>query len=116
MKAHNIKKEKRVRRHGKIRTQISGTSEMPRLSVFKSNKHISVQLIDDVKAMTLASAHSRNVTGKTMTEKSMAVGKLIAEKAGAKKIKTVVFDRGGFKYAGNVKALADSARAGGLQF
>ena len=59
MKAHNIKKEKRVRRHAKIRTQVSDTADMPRLSVSKSNKHISVQLIDDVKAVTLASAHSR---------------------------------------------------------
>ena len=116
MKAHNIKKEKRTRRHARIRTQVSGTLAMPRLSVFKSNKHISVQLIDDSKAVTLASAHSRDVAGKTMMEKSVAVGSSIAEKALAKKIKAVVFDRGGFKYTGNVKALADSARKAGLTF
>ena len=116
MKSTNIKKAKRVRRHAKIRTRVSGTSDVPRLSVFKSNKHISVQLIDDVKAVTLASAHSREVKGKTMTEKAVAVGNAIAEKAKAKKIVAVVFDRGGFRYAGNVKALADAARAGGLKF
>lgn len=116
MKSSNIKKEKRTRRHVRIRAKISGTSVLPRLSVFKSNKHISVQVIDDEKSMTLASAHSRNVTGKTMADKAEAVGKLIAEKAAAKKVTAVVFDRGGFMYTGNVKALAEAARKGGLKF
>ncbi len=116
MKSLNAKKEKRVRRHGKIRSTISGTKEMPRLSVFKSNKHISAQLIDDENNVTLASAHSREVKGKTMMEKSAAVGKAVAEKASALKISKAVFDRGGFIYTGNIKALADGAREGGLKF
>lgn len=116
MKSLNAKTEKRIRRHAKIRTQISGTAVCPRLSVSKSNKSISVQLIDDTKAVTLASAHSREVKGKTMTDKAVAVGALIAEKAKAKKVSKVVFDRGGFIYTGNIKALADSARTAGLQF
>lgn len=89
---------------------------MPRLSVFKSNKHISAQLIDDTSAVTLAASHSRDMKGKNMMEKSALVGEDIAKKASAKKVKAVVFDRGGFKYVGNVKALADGARKGGLKF
>ncbi|MDQ5969015.1 MAG: large subunit ribosomal protein [Patescibacteria group bacterium] len=116
MKKLNAKLEKRTRRHTKIRSTISGTSEKPRLSVYKSNKHISVQLIDDEKAVTIAAAHSREVKGKTMMEKSALVGESIAEKAKAKKIVNVVFDRGGFIYTGNVKAVADGARKGGLKF
>ncbi len=116
MKSSNIKKEKRDRRHVRIRAQISGTSAMPRLSVFKSNKHISAQLIDDQNAVTIASVHSRDVKGKSMMEKSAFVGEAIAEKGLAKKIKSVVFDRGGFIYTGCVKALADGARSGGLKF
>jgi large subunit ribosomal protein L18 len=110
------KLQKRVRRHAKIRSRISGTAEMPRLSVSKSNKHISAQLIDDVNAVTIASAHSREVKGKTMTEKAALVGESIAAKANAKKVTAVVFDRGGFIYTGNIKALADGARKGGLKF
>lgn len=116
MKKLNAKLEKRTRRHTKIRSTISGTSEKPRLAVYKSNKHISVQLIDDVKAATIASAHSREVKGKTMMEKAALVGESIAVKALAKKIVNVVFDRGGFIYTGNVKAVADGARKGGLKF
>lgn len=116
MKKLNAKLEKRTRRHTKIRSTISGTSEKPRLSVYKSNKHISVQLIDDERAVTIAAAHSREVKGKTMMEKSALVGESIAEKAKAKKIVNVVFDRGGFIYTGNVKAVADGARKGGLKF
>lgn len=116
MKTKQPKKEKRIRRHAKIRSTISGTQEAPRLSVFKSNKHITAQIIDDVNAVTIASAHSREVKGKNMMEKSALVGEAIAAKALAKKVKTVVFDRGGFIYTGNVKALADGARKGGLKF
>ena len=116
MKTLNAKLEKRIRRHKKIRAKIFGTAEKPRLSVYKSNRHISVQLIDDENAKTLASAHSREVKGKNMMEKAVLVGESIAEKAKIKKIKTVVFDRGGFIYTGNVKAVADGARKGGLQF
>ncbi len=116
MKKNQLKTAKRIRRHVRIRAKLFGTADCPRLAVSKSNKHISVQLIDDVSAKTLASAHSREVKGKTMTEKSVKVGESIAEKAKAKKISKVVFDRGGFIYTGNVKALADGARKGGLQF
>ena len=116
MKQHNIKKEKRVRRHAKIKALIFGTNKRPRLSIFKSNRHISVQIIDDQNNKTLASSHSRDVKAKTMLEKSKAVGLDIANKAKAIKISEVVFDRGGFKYIGCVKALADSAREGGLKF
>ena len=111
-----LKLEKRTRRHAKIRSKIFGTSEVPRLSVFKSNKHISAQLIDDNNEVTLASAHSREVKVKNMTEKSALVGEAIANRAKIKKISKVVFDRGGFIYTGNIKALADSARKGGLKF
>jgi len=116
MKTLNSKVANRTRRHKRIRSRISGTADVPRLSVFKSNKHISVQLIDDVSGKTLASVHSRDVKGKGMMEKSMKVGEEIAKKAVAKKIEKVVFDRGGFIYAGAVKTVADGARAGGLQF
>ena len=116
MKSIAIKKEKRVRRHARIRSRISGTKETPRLAVFKSNKYISAQIIDDENAVTIASSHSRDVKGKTMTEKAVFVGQAIAEKALLKKVKKVVFDRGGFIYTGNVKALADGARKGGLVF
>ncbi len=116
MNKKNLKKEKRIRRHAKIRSTIFSTNEKPRLSVFKSNKYISAQLIDDVKNITLAHAHSKDVKGKGMMEKAEKVGEMIAEKALALKIKTIVFDRGGFIYTGNVRALADAARKGGLQF
>ncbi len=116
MKSLNSKVESRIRRHKRIRAKVSGTAEAPRLSVFKSNKFISAQLIDDVSGKTIASAHSKDVKAKTMMEKSAKVGEEIAKKAVAKKIVKAVFDRGGFIYTGNIKALADGARAGGLQF
>lgn len=116
MKKNGSKVESRTRRHKRIRAKLSGTSAMPRLSVYKSNKYISAQIIDDTKSVTLASAHSKDVKGKTMLEKSELVGIAIAELAKAKKITKIVFDRGGFIYTGNVKALADGARKGGLKF
>lgn len=116
MKKTNSKVQSRTRRHARIRAKISGTADKPRLSVFKSNKHISVQLIDDASGKTLASVHSRDVKGKGMMEKSVKVGEEIAKKAAALKVSTIVFDRGGFIYTGAVKALADGARAGGLKF
>ncbi len=116
MKKNQLKLQKRTRRHVRIRARISGKADMPRLSVYKSNKHISAQLIDDVNSVTIASVHSREVKGKNMMEKSAKVGEAIAEKAKAKKVTAVVFDRGGFIYTGNVKALADGARKGGLKF
>ena len=116
MKIIKSKKEQRVRRHSRIRSRVSGTGEMPRLSVFKSNKHISAQIIDDIKKVTLASAHSSKVAGKTLLEKSFAVGEQIAKSAKALKINAVVFDRGGFMYTGKVKQVAEGARQAGLKF
>jgi len=116
MKSLNIKKEKRTRRHAKIRSRIFGTSTTPRLSVFKSNKHIMAQIIDDESGKTLTAVHSREVKGKGMSEKSALVGQTVAEKAKKLNISKVVFDRGGFIYTGNIKALADGARSGGLLF
>jgi large subunit ribosomal protein L18 len=104
----------------RIRTKISGTAQKPRLSVFRSNADIYVQLIDDVNAATIASASSRDKDIKAQTgtksEKSKLVGQAIARKAKDLGIETVVFDRGGNLYHGRVKAVADGAREGGLQF
>jgi len=113
------KREKRERRHQRLRTKIRGTSLKPRLSVFRSLGHICAQLIDDDKAKTLAMASDLDLkfdkkTAKTA--KAAKVGELIAKKAREKKIINVVFDRGGFKYHGRVKALAQGARNGGLKF
>ncbi len=116
MKTSNVKKEKRDRRHKRIRAKVFGTAEMPRLSVFKSNKNISAQIIDDNLGKTLASSHSRDFSAKKMIEKSKMVGEDIASKAISKKISKVVFDRGGFIYTGNIKVLAEGARKGGLKF
>lgn len=110
----------RLRRHARVRKNISGTAEKPRLNVFRSSKHIYAQIIDDVNAVTLVSASSLE---KAFTEEyggncdaAKAVGKLVAEKALEKGIKTVVFDRGGYIYHGRVAALADGAREAGLEF
>lgn len=101
----------------RIRKKIEGTPTHPRLSVFKSNKFIYCQLIDDINGVTLASANSREITEKgTKSEISNAVGKAIAEKAKAAGIKSIVFDRGGYPYHGRVKSLAEGAREGGLIF
>jgi len=103
----------------RIRHKISGTVEMPRLSVFRSNKEIYAQLIDDVKGVTLAAASSRDEAvekGGTKSEMAAKVGKKIAERATAAGINTVVFDRNGYLYHGRVKSLADAAREGGLKF
>lgn len=116
MNKAQTKTEQRDRRRKRIRAKISGTATTPRLSVFKSNMHTSAQLIDDNKGVTLVASHSKLVKGKTNLEKSFAVGVDIAEKALAKKIIKVVFDRGGYAYTGSVKAVADGARKGGLKF
>lgn len=119
---NNIKKEKRVRRHVAIRTRVAGTAERPRLAVFRSNKFMYAQLIDDNAAKTLASAtsHTGKKAGKVKAVKkadaAFAVGKAIAEKAVALKVKAVVFDRGGFGFKGRVASLAKGAREGGLKF
>ncbi|MEI6843057.1 MAG: 50S ribosomal protein L18 [bacterium] len=116
MKGTNIKKEKRERRKKRIRSRVFGTATKPRLSVFKSNRYISVQVIDDANSKTLLASHSKDIKSGTLLEKSKAVGVDIAKKALAKKISEVVFDRGGFKYVGCVKEVADGARSGGLTF
>ena len=110
-----IKKESRQKVRYAIRKKVSGTSERPRLAVFRSNKEIYAQLIDDVAGNTLASASSADVKG-TKTEQATVVGKLIADNAKKAGIDTIVFDRGGFLYHGRVKALAESAREAGLKF
>lgn len=112
----NKKVAQRNRRHGRVRAQVAGTAASPRLSVFRSNKFIYAQLIDDANAMTLVSASDVKETKGKKVERAKAVGAEIAKLASAKKIKTVVFDRGGFLYAGRVKALAEGAREGGLTF
>lgn len=110
------KTEKIARRHRRVRAKISGTKERLRLSIFKSNRDVYVQLIDDVLGKTLGAASSKEMKGKSMMDKAKAVGELIAKIAKEKKIDKVVFDRGGYVYAGKVKALADSARSAGLIF
>ncbi len=116
-----VKKESknvaRLRRHKRVRKTISGTEEMPRLNVFRSNKEIYAQVIDDVKGVTLVSSSSKmlKINGSNVEGASL-VGKDIAEKCKSKKIKKVVFDRGGYLYHGRVAALADAARENGLEF
>jgi large subunit ribosomal protein L18 len=105
----------RARRHIRVRAKVQGTAERPRLVVFRSLKHVSVQLVDDVKHHTLMTITDAGLTGKK-SEKSVEVGKLIASKAKEAGITKVVFDRGGYQYHGRVKAVADGAREGGLEF
>jgi large subunit ribosomal protein L18 len=128
-----IKQEKRIRRHNRVRAKIIGTSEAPRLCVFRSHQHIYAQIVNDQKNQTIVAAkdievkpdakksgpkaekQNENILA-AKTRLAFAVGKLIAEKALAKKISQVVFDRAGYQYHGRVKALAEGAREGGLQF
>ncbi len=127
MNRHKQKNLKREIRHKRVRALVSGALERPRLSVFRANKHIYAQLIDDEAGKTLAMASTLELSakggsasgGKIKAKKSDAakeVGKLLATKALEKNIKAVKFDRGGFAYHGRVKALAEGAREGGLQF
>jgi large subunit ribosomal protein L18 len=115
------KLERRSRIRMRIRKKINGTAEAPRLAVFRSNKQIYVQVVDDLKGVTILSASSREKevaaqTGVKKTDQAKLVGKLLAEKCREKGIETVVFDRSGYKYHGRVKSLADAAREGGLKF
>lgn len=111
------KRIKRKMRHQRVRAKISGTAACPRLNVFRSLQNIYAQLIDDEQGKTLASASNRELTGKSKkSEASIEVGKLIAQKAKKIGISEVVFDRGGYKYHGRIKALAEAARAAGLKF
>ena len=112
----NKKLEKRIRLKKKIRTKVSGTAERPRLSIFRSNQFIYAQIIDDSPHKTLVSASDMASKTGTKTERSVAVGTEVAKLASTKGIKKVVFDRNGFKYTGRIKALADQARASGLEF
>jgi large subunit ribosomal protein L18 len=114
--------ERRVRRHQRVRKRVVGTADQPRLNVFRSEKHIYAQIIDDVQGRTLVAASSLS---KELSEAlkhgankaaARAVGKLIAQKALAQKLTKVVFDRGGYVYHGRIKELADGAREGGLKF
>ncbi len=116
MSKKNSKTEKRTRRHNRIRAKVKGTASVPRLNVFKSNTGVYAQIIDDEKGVTLVSSSTKTMKGKTTTEKAQQVGSDLAKKATAKKVKKVVFDRGGYIFTGKIKALADSAREGGLQF
>jgi large subunit ribosomal protein L18 len=113
----NIKTEKRARLHKKIRSRVSGTEARPRLAVFRSNRFMYAQLIDDVRGVTLASASDISLTDKiTKVERAKKVGVTLAEAAKKKNITSVVFDRGGFSYRGRVEALAEGAREAGLIF
>lgn len=127
---NKIKKEKRGRRHRRLRAKIKGTAQNPRLNVFRSNKHIFLQLIDDEKGKTLVSASDLEVGAgskkkgrapkakgkRTKTQAAFEAGKVLAVLAKKKKISRAVFDRGGYAYHGRVKAAAEGAREGGLQF
>ncbi len=114
--------ESRLRRHRRVRKHVSGTPERPRLNVFRSEQEIYAQVIDDKAGYTLAAASSidhdlrEKVAGMNKTEQARLVGQLVAERAKNKGISQVVFDRGGYRYIGRVKALADAARQAGLEF
>jgi len=112
------KREARVRRHRRVRKKVRGTAERPRLAVFRSNKHIAAQLIDDRAGVTLAAASSTEAAlrGSADVETAGKVGELLAERGKAAGIDAAIFDRGGFKYHGRVAALAEAARKGGLEF
>jgi large subunit ribosomal protein L18 len=112
----------RIRRHRRVRKRLAGTPQRPRLNVFRSSAHIYAQVIDDVAGHTIAAASdvekeiAGQVAGKTKTERAKVVGQVVAERAKARGVEAVVFDRGGHKYHGRVKALADAAREAGLGF
>jgi len=118
------REEKRAKRHHRVRAKVVGTALRPRLSVFRSNKHLFVQLIDDTTGKTLVSASDKEIKIGAKKEKVIQtkvlmgeqIGKLLAEKAAAEKISQAVFDRGGYRFTGRVKAVAEGARAGGLKF
>ena len=115
----HVKYSSREKRKHRIRKKIKGTSDRPRLSVFRSNKYIYAQIIDDVEGKTIASASSSQNDGKQSAANKVsaaAVGKLVAEKAIEKKINSVVFDRNGYRFHGVIKEIADSARNAGLKF
>ncbi len=116
------KNQDRLKRHKRVRGKIKGDATCPRLSVYRSLNHIYAQIIDDVKGVTLVTASTldkavkADLEGKDKKAQAFAVGELLAKKAKSKKIKAIVFDRGGYLYTGRVQALADGARKGGLEF
>jgi large subunit ribosomal protein L18 len=110
------REQQRHRRHLRVRKKVSGTAERPRLVIFRSLKHISAQIIDDAAGRTLLTVTSSDLESGKKTEKSLEVGKRIAARAKEAGITKVVFDRAGYKYHGRVKAVADGARKGGLEF
>jgi large subunit ribosomal protein L18 len=110
------KQERRIKIKYRVRKSVNGTAERPRLSVFRSNKQIYAQVINDVNGTTLAAASSIGLEAMPKIEQAQKVGALLAEKAKAAGVETVVFDRNGYLYHGRVKALADAAREGGLNF
>ena len=116
------KNAKRIRRHARVRNKVSGTSERPRLCVYRSLKHVSVQVIDDTKGITLVSASTvekelaKQVEGKSRQEKAFIIGQVIGKRAKEKGIENVVFDRAGYVYTGAIKQIAEGARDAGLVF
>lgn len=110
------KTQNRLARAKRVRSRIEGTASKPRLSVFRSNTHISIQAIDDITGVTLCAAHDMALTSGTKSERAAHVGSEIAKSMIAKGIGECIFDRGGFLYHGRVKTLAEAARAGGLKF
>lgn len=112
----NTKVAQRTRRHARIRTKVSGTETRPRLAVFRSNRFIYAQLINDEVSKTIAAADSRTLKGANGRERAKELGTIIATKAKEKGITSVIFDRGGFRYQGMIAVLADSAREAGLSF
>lgn len=115
MKKPQTREEYRARRHFRVRKRVNGTAERPRLVVFRSDKHIYAQLVDDNAQRTIMTVTDNGIEGKKV-EKSFEVGKKVATLAKEKGVTSIVFDRGGYLYHGRVKAVADGAREGGLEF
>ena len=117
--ANKHKRELRLRRHARVRKKVAGSAERPRLAVYRSNRHISAQVIDDLTGTTIAAASTHEVAQRVSAtgnvDAAKTVGKLVAERAKAKGVSKVVFDRAGFQYHGRVAAVADAVREGGLE-
>jgi large subunit ribosomal protein L18 len=116
MRTPKTKEEKRFRRHLRVRKKVGGTTERPRLVIYRSLKHIYAQIVDDTKRHTLVTVSSQDIEAGKKTDKAVEVGKRIASRAKEAGIARVVFDRAGYRYHGRVKAVADGAREGGLEF
>ncbi len=116
MDKNQRKSRRRKKIHWRVRSSITGTAERPRLNVYRSNRAIYAQIVDDTKNHTIVSANSLTINEGTKSDQAAEVGKLIAEKAKENNVEKVVFDRGGYLYHGRVQALAEGAREGGLKF